>query len=111
MTDDFKKRFVGEGMSKLGFWKTKAPSLFDKLRNLKSKGPIPVVKRTGQWLPFIGLSAAVSTLGQTLNMFIGKLMESAAARREKTMSKDYYKTMLENHPTLLKEDPDVVMKY
>ena len=65
----------------------------------------------GQWLPWIGLSAAVSSIGQTLNMFIAKLMEAGAAKKEKLMSKDYYKTMLENHPTLLKEDPDVVMKY
>ena len=44
-------------------------------------------------------------------MFIAKLMEAGAARREQTQSKDYYKTMLEAHPTLLKEDPELVMKY
>ena len=110
MTDDFKKRFVGKGMNKLGFW-PKPAGLLSKIKNLRNKGPVPVIKRTGEWLPFIGLSAAVSTLGQTMNMFIAKLMESAAQRREKAMSKEYYKTMLENHPTLLKEDPEVVMKY
>ena len=94
---------------KLGFW----GSWGKKAKSAKDWGKpaSQALRRTGGWLPFIGLSALVSGLGQSINMFIQKLMEAHSARKEKSMSKEYYKKMLESHPTLLKEDPELVAKY
>ncbi len=63
------------------------------------------------WLPFIGASMVAGALGQTLNMFVERMFKWFDSNNHKAASKKYYEKMLEEHPTLMKEKPELVAKY
>ena len=93
MTPEFKKRFINACMEK----------------HAQSKGK--AVWEASKWLPFLGFSILANTIGQTINQFIATMMQYFDAKREQSMSKEYYTKMLEAHPTLMKEDAKTVAKY
>lgn len=63
------------------------------------------------WLPFIGASMALGAIMRGMDVFIDKVLEHLNSIKGQKLSKEYFKKMLEKHPTLLKEDPEVVAKY
>ena len=69
------------------------------------------VSKGFSWLPFIGASMVAGALGQTLNMFVERMFKWFDENNHKAASKGYYEKMLEEHPELLKEKPELVAKY
>ncbi len=64
-----------------------------------------------QWLPFILASVAAGTALQGVQIMIDKIIDYVEEHGHKAKSKDYYKKMLDAHPTLKKQDPKTIAKY
>ena len=69
------------------------------------------MRRGKQWMPFVLASVAAGALLQGVQIFIDKLVDVIEEHGHKAKSKDYYKKMLDAHPSLTKQDPRTVAKY
>tara|TARA_Y100001938_G_scaffold151168_1_gene246802 strand:- start:7604 stop:8422 length:819 start_codon:yes stop_codon:yes gene_type:complete len=63
------------------------------------------------WLPYLAASIVAGSVLQGMQAVIDKIIEKVEEHGHKAKGKDYYKKMLEAHPSLMKEDPEVVAKY
>jgi hypothetical protein len=63
------------------------------------------------WLPYIAASIVAGSVLQSVQAFIDKVIDKIEEHGHKAKGKDYFEKMLKAHPTLTKEDPDVVAKY
>ncbi len=97
-TGSFKQKFIRKYM--------------DEFEKSAQAGPIPQAgARMGSWLPFIAASVLAGSLLQGMQAFIDALISKIEQHGHKAKGKEYYKKMLEAHPTLTKEDPETVAKY
>tara|TARA_B110000196_G_scaffold182253_1_gene156235 strand:+ start:1895 stop:2446 length:552 start_codon:yes stop_codon:yes gene_type:complete len=63
------------------------------------------------WLPYIAASIVAGSVLQSVQAFIDKVIDKIEQHGHQAKGKGYFEKMLKAHPTLTKEDPEVVAKY
>ncbi len=98
-------RIAGAKMKKTASFKQKFITAY------MEKNANTMMGKAQGWLPYLAASIVAGSVLQGMQAVIDKIIEKVEEHGHKAKGKDYYQKMLEAHPSLMKEDPEVVAKY